>query len=115
MSETYVIEGLRVADFRQLVIERTPGGQDLEQRSTWHGLDDQSIPFLPKQGLVAWQLQISWNADRLVAAIPKEPHDTLSFHDILPAAKRPMLQLMLSRPGAGARRFEAKARRAPSL
>jgi hypothetical protein len=86
MSELDVLDRLEIVDVRELLVERSPGGQDSEQRRPRHRFDDESLALFPEQRLTAGELEISWNADCLIAPIPEQADASLGLHGNLPAA-----------------------------
>src|SRR4051794_6429868 len=97
ISEIHVLDGPEIIDLRKLFAERIPRRQELQERRPGHRLDDQSVPLLAKDRLVARKLEIPRNTNRLVAPVPEQAHDAFGLHDVLPAAKtRPMRRHMLA-------------------
>ena len=87
ISEIYVLDGLEVIHVRKLLIERTPCGQNFEQRFARHRFDDQPAPFLSQQDLATRKLEVSRDSDRLIAPIAEQACDSFGLHSILPAAR----------------------------
>jgi hypothetical protein len=85
ISEVHVLDGFEIIDVGKLFLKRSPCGEDLQQRWPRHGLDDQPIPFFVEHGLGAGELEVPRDTDCLVAPVPKQAHDSLSVHGILPA------------------------------
>ena len=86
-SETHVLDRLEVVNVRKLLIERSPGGQDLQERWSRDRLQDQPIPDLAEQRLTAGKLESPRYANCLVAPVLEQAYDSLGLHSILPAAE----------------------------
>src|SRR6185295_13473303 len=84
ISEIHVLGRSEVVDLRKLFVERLPRRQQLEQRRPGHRLDDQTVPLLAENGLIAGELEIPRDANRLVASVPKQTHDSFGLHGYSP-------------------------------
>src|SRR5205823_4861153 len=86
ISEIHVLYRLEVLDLRELLVERLPRRQELEERRPRHRLEDQPIPLLPEEGLIARELKVPGYPHCLAAPVPEQAHDSFRLHDVLPAA-----------------------------
>src|SRR5262249_14795158 len=69
-----------IFDNREVLLQRFEGLQDLKQRLSGDGFDDQLVPLFSDDGIFARKFELPRDAHRSIATIPEDFHVTWNTH-----------------------------------
>jgi hypothetical protein len=94
----------RTINWGKVFVDRFESPKHRQQRELGEWLDHQALAFFPQDRFPSGQLQIAWDPDGLIAAVPKQSNVSLCLHGALPLHAYAKHLLLASAPSRTAGR-----------